>query len=85
MKIDFGEYEKYLADLAKAKKMNEEDIKTKLKSCGLPGTSGTTVSRLKTQYSQKFIYLSKFSIPPDYLKNSRIDNISYTKNTFKPF
>ncbi|RXG72178.1 TPPP family protein [Armadillidium vulgare] len=42
MKITYQDYEKYLADLAKAKSIEVSELKNKLRSCGAPGTSGTT-------------------------------------------
>lgn len=41
-KIAFPDFEKYLDEIAKSKKLEAKDIKTKLKECGAPGTSGTT-------------------------------------------
>ncbi|XP_042235987.1 tubulin polymerization-promoting protein homolog [Homarus americanus] len=41
-KVTFTDFEKYLDEIAKAKKLDSKDIKAKLKDCGAPGTSGTT-------------------------------------------
>lgn len=43
-KITFTEFEKYLDEIAKSKKIDAEAIKTKLQECGAPGTTGTTRS-----------------------------------------
>lgn len=37
MKLSYGDYNKFLEDLANAKKMEVADIKNKLSSCGAPG------------------------------------------------
>ena len=37
------DYQKFLAELAKAKNVEVEDLKQKLIACGPPGTQGTTV------------------------------------------
>ena len=50
--IDFKTFNKFLDELASAKKMDVSDLKSKLVECGLPGTSGATVS-------------SKYSRPPE--------------------
>lgn len=41
-KVPIADFNKYLEDLAKSKKMEVKDIKEKLRGCGAPGTSGTT-------------------------------------------
>ncbi|XP_068247484.1 tubulin polymerization-promoting protein homolog [Palaemon carinicauda] len=41
-KITFVEFEKYLDEISKAKKLDAKEIKAKLRDCGAPGTSGTT-------------------------------------------
>lgn len=42
MKIGYGDYEKYLQELAKYKKQDITAIKEKMRDCGTPGTRGTT-------------------------------------------
>ncbi len=42
--IDFPKFVKYLEELASVKKMDVNDLKARLVDCGLPGTSGATVS-----------------------------------------
>jgi hypothetical protein len=37
------DYQKFLAELAKAKNVEVEELKKKLVACGPPGTQGTTV------------------------------------------
>lgn len=39
-KVSIGDYEKFLEDLAKSKKIEVQEIKTKLTNCGLPGHHG---------------------------------------------
>jgi hypothetical protein len=41
--LGFDEYNKFLEDLAKNKKVDLEEIKSKLASCGTPGLSGVSV------------------------------------------
>ncbi|XP_065335422.1 tubulin polymerization-promoting protein homolog [Cloeon dipterum] len=41
LKINLADYEKFIAELAKAKKMEAEDIKKKMAECGAPGLTGT--------------------------------------------
>ena len=45
-KITFTEFEKYLDEISKSKKVDAGSIRNKLKDCGAPGTSGTTVSSI---------------------------------------
>ncbi|KAK3926944.1 Tubulin polymerization-promoting protein-like protein [Frankliniella fusca] len=40
--IDFKTFVKYLEELASVKKMDVNDLKSKLVDCGLPGTTGAT-------------------------------------------
>lgn len=44
MKIGLADYNKFLDDLAKTKKIELEEIKGKLSNCGPPGHSGVGVS-----------------------------------------
>lgn len=43
-KISFSDYEKFLEDLAKSKKVELEEIKKKMTDCGAPGFTGAVVS-----------------------------------------
>ncbi|KAG8274408.1 hypothetical protein J6590_004432 [Homalodisca vitripennis] len=43
-KISFSDYEKFLEDLAKSKKVEVEDIKKKMVDCGTPGLSGPSAA-----------------------------------------
>lgn len=43
-KVGIVDYEKFLDDLAKNKKIEVQEIKTKLSSCGLPGHHGLGVT-----------------------------------------
>lgn len=43
-KISIGDYEKFLEDLAKSKKVELEEIKKKMIECGAPGLTGASVS-----------------------------------------
>lgn len=43
LKVNIEDYKKFLDDLAKNKKVEVEEMKTKMSSCGLPGHSGTGV------------------------------------------
>ncbi|XP_017778295.1 PREDICTED: TPPP family protein CG45057-like [Nicrophorus vespilloides] len=45
LKVSLPDYNKFLEDLAKAKKQTVEDMKTKMTSCGAPGFSGTGVAK----------------------------------------
>lgn len=45
MKISFDDYNKYLDDLAKAKKVDVEEIKKKLAECGAPGVSSVSAGK----------------------------------------
>lgn len=40
--INYGDFVKYVEDLASYKKVDAKDLKDKLVSCGLPGTNQTT-------------------------------------------
>lgn len=42
--IDYKTFVKYLEELAAYKKLDANDIKGKMSGCGMPGTSGATVS-----------------------------------------
>jgi hypothetical protein len=41
--LGFDDYNKFLEDLAKNKKVDLEEIKSKMASCGTPGLSGVSV------------------------------------------
>ncbi|KAF4518734.1 hypothetical protein B566_EDAN005187, partial [Ephemera danica] len=41
LKIGIADYEKFMEDLAKSKKMEAADLKTKMAACGAPGHTGT--------------------------------------------
>jgi len=43
LKLSLPDYQKFLDELAKAKKVEVTEIKEKMISCGPPGTTGTTV------------------------------------------
>lgn len=43
-KISFSDYEKFLEDLAKSKKVELDEIKKKMTDCGAPGFTGAVVS-----------------------------------------
>lgn len=59
-KITFVEFEKYLDEIAKSKKLDVKDIKTKLRECGAPGTSGTT-SVVKSSAVDRLTDTKKFT------------------------
>ncbi len=42
--MSFSDWNKYLDEIAKTKKVELTEIKSKLTDCGKPGVSGTTVS-----------------------------------------
>jgi len=44
LKITLSDYNKYLEDLAKTKKVELEEIKSKMASCGAPGLTSQAVS-----------------------------------------
>lgn len=44
MKVTFDEYQKFLEDLAKTKKIEVNEIKSKLANCGQPGLHGVSVN-----------------------------------------
>ncbi|XP_032776719.1 tubulin polymerization-promoting protein homolog [Daphnia magna] len=44
LKLGLTDYQKFLEDLAKAKKVELAEIRDKMIQCGIPGTSGTTVA-----------------------------------------
>lgn len=45
LKLGFADYQKFLDDLAKTKKMEVSEIRDKLVNCGPPATTGTTVTK----------------------------------------
>lgn len=49
-KISLTDYEKFLEDLGKNKKVQLEEIKKKMTECGAPGFSGMSVSLLIKRY-----------------------------------
>lgn len=49
LKLGLTDYQKFLEDLAKAKKVELAEIRDKMIQCGIPGTSGTTVCFNKRQ------------------------------------
>ncbi|XP_064118829.1 tubulin polymerization-promoting protein homolog [Macrobrachium nipponense] len=59
-KITFVEFEKYLDEISKSKKMDVKDLKTKLRDCGAPGTSGTT-SVVKSSAIDRLTDTKKFT------------------------
>ncbi|KAK7079323.1 hypothetical protein SK128_021127 [Halocaridina rubra] len=59
-KITFVEFEKYLDEIAKSKKIDVKDIKSKLQDCGAPGTSGTT-SVVKSSAIDRLTDTKKFT------------------------
>jgi hypothetical protein len=44
-KLGFDDYNKFLEDLTKNKKVDLEEIKSKMASCGSPGFTGVTVRK----------------------------------------
>lgn len=46
MKISFADYNKYLEDLAKTKKIELSEIKNKLAGCGAPGVAQVSVRNI---------------------------------------
>ena len=44
LKLGLADYQKFLEELAKAKKVDLAEIREKMIQCGPPGTTGTTVS-----------------------------------------
>lgn len=46
LKLTLTDYQKFLDELAKAKKVDVAEIKEKMINCGPPGTTGTTVAQL---------------------------------------
>lgn len=46
LKLGLADYQKFLDELAKAKKVDLAEIRDKMIQCGPPGTTGTTVSLL---------------------------------------
>lgn len=59
-KITFTEFEKYLDEISKSKKLDAGSIRTKLKDCGAPGTSGTT-SVVKSSAVDRLTDTKKFT------------------------
>ena len=45
LKLGLADYQKFLDDLAKAKKVDLAEIRDKMIQCGPPGTTGTTVRK----------------------------------------
>ena len=45
-KLSFADWNKYLDEISNTKKVDANEIKGKLVSCGKPGLSGTTVRKL---------------------------------------
>ena len=45
-KLSFADWNKYLDEISNTKKVDANEIKGKLVSCGKPGLSGTTVTKL---------------------------------------
>jgi hypothetical protein len=44
--LGFDDYNKFLEDLTKNKKVDLEEIKSKMTSCGSPGLTGVAVRKL---------------------------------------
>jgi len=44
LKVNVQDYEKFIGELAKARKMEVADIKDKMSECGAPGHTGSSVS-----------------------------------------
>ncbi|KAK8397731.1 hypothetical protein O3P69_004485 [Scylla paramamosain] len=59
-KITFTEFEKYLDEISKSKKVDAGSIRNKLKDCGAPGTSGTT-SVVKSSAVDRLTDTKKFT------------------------
>ncbi|XP_026285279.1 tubulin polymerization-promoting protein homolog isoform X2 [Frankliniella occidentalis] len=58
--IDYKTFVKYLEELASVKKMDANDLKTRLVDCGLPGTSGATKA-VKTGGVDRLTDTSKYT------------------------
>lgn len=52
LKVGIEDYQKFLEDLAKSKKVELEDIKSKLTSCGQPGFSTNVSQTILNKYLQ---------------------------------
>ncbi|XP_014248363.1 uncharacterized protein LOC106666013 isoform X2 [Cimex lectularius] len=88
-KVTFADYNKFLEDLAKAKKVDVEEIKRKLSNCGPPGLSSNVVLKKpkhKVEPSTIEIlvpwsYYSHGNVTPQYMENSTsvedISNLTY--------
>lgn len=73
LKLGLADYQKFLEELAKAKKVELDEIRDKMIQCGPPGTTGTTVYLLSdiAVHSQSFIiYLCLLFCFP--LQNDRL-------------
>jgi p25-alpha len=51
MKVSFEDYNKFLEDLAKTKKVELADIKSKMAGCGAPGVGNSGVGSAKLFYA----------------------------------
>lgn len=60
IKLGFADYQKFIDELAKMKKVEAEEIRNKMVNCGLPGTSGTT-SAVKTAAVDRLTDASKYT------------------------
>jgi hypothetical protein len=56
--LGVDDYNKFLEDLAKNKKVDLEEIKSKMASCGTPGLTGVSVRTIPTYiyYRDKMLY-----------------------------
>lgn len=60
IKLGFPDYQKFIEELARTKKVDPDEIKEKMINCGPPGTSGTT-SAVKTAAVDRLTDASKYT------------------------
>lgn len=60
MKISYADYNKFLEDLAKTKKVELMEIKNKMASCGAPGVVQVSVS--KVYQSNAYVNINRFCL-----------------------
>lgn len=63
MKLSFLDYSKFLEDLAKTKKVELDEIKSKMANCGAPGIHNATVGSIVT-FDRKFFVLHSIDCSP---------------------
>lgn len=69
LKLGLADYQKFLEELAKAKKVDLTEIREKMIQCGPPATTGTTVSfiffskiEIKLYFCQLYLYYNLFDV-----------------------